>query len=66
VLQVIIKHHPAYADAYLLLGEIYENTGKIDKAQAIYRRALDVKEFSQLDRYRIQEKLRFSKTKEKK
>jgi Tfp pilus assembly protein PilF len=41
VLQNLTKKHPAFPDAYLLLGEIFEKAGKTSAALDIYRQALD-------------------------
>ena len=40
VLKEITQKYPAYPDAYLLLGEIYEKAGKIPTALDLYRQAL--------------------------
>ena len=37
----MIEKQPAYADSYLLLGEIYERWGKKEEAEKIYKKALD-------------------------
>jgi tetratricopeptide (TPR) repeat protein len=40
VLQQLINRQPAYADAYLLLGDTYEKQGKVKEAAGLYRQAL--------------------------
>ena len=40
-LEGLIEKQPAYADSYLLLGEIYERWGKKEEAEKIYKKALD-------------------------
>jgi tetratricopeptide (TPR) repeat protein len=40
VLQELVRRHPGYADAYLLLGGIHERRGRISSAREVYRRAL--------------------------
>ena len=37
-LRKLIDRHPAYADAWVMLGSIYEKQGKTDQAWALYRR----------------------------
>jgi Tfp pilus assembly protein PilF len=39
-LEGLIAKEPAYADAYLLLGGIYEKQGKEKEAETVYRKAL--------------------------
>ena len=41
VLQNLTEKHPAFPDAYLLLGEIFEKEGKTPAALDMYRQALD-------------------------
>jgi tetratricopeptide (TPR) repeat protein len=48
--------YPAYADAYLLLGGIYEKQGKPAEAVETYNRGLSAKDIP--ERYRIQMKIR--------
>jgi len=45
VLRNITGKVPAYGDAYLLMGEIYEKQGKKKEAETIYREALGRKDF---------------------
>jgi tetratricopeptide (TPR) repeat protein len=40
VLDGLITGYPAYADAYVLLGGIYEKQGKMAEAEKVYNRAL--------------------------
>ena len=42
VLEEMIAEHPAFADAYLLLGDIYVVQGREESAFALYRSARDV------------------------
>jgi len=44
-LEDLVQRHPAYGDAYLLLGEIYEKQGKTPEARGLYQRALGTKDF---------------------
>ncbi len=41
-LRDLIRRRPVYADAYLLLADIYEEQGKASDALDVYRRALEV------------------------
>jgi tetratricopeptide (TPR) repeat protein len=41
VLQEVVHRHPAYPEAYLLLGDIYEAQSKWEEARRLYRQALD-------------------------
>lgn len=52
-LAALLTGHPAYGDAYLLLGEIYEKEGKAGEAVALYERALTVKELPEAARREI-------------
>jgi tetratricopeptide (TPR) repeat protein len=58
VLREVTDKAPAYGDAYLLVGEIYEKQGKKKEAEAIYREALGKEGLSQEARLRIDAKLR--------
>jgi len=62
LLHLIKNQWPAYGDAYLLLGDIYEDQGKKEKAAAIYREALTQERLSRQDRYRIELKLKTLET----
>jgi Tfp pilus assembly protein PilF len=42
VLDGLINKYPAYADAYLLLGGIYEKQGKKSEAEGVYNKGLAV------------------------
>ncbi|NIO04187.1 MAG: tetratricopeptide repeat protein [Proteobacteria bacterium] len=57
-LKLVIELWPAYADAYLLLGDIYEKEEKTEDAKALYRHALDGEALSRRDKLRIEMKLR--------
>ena len=57
-LKLVIEVWPAYADAHLLLGDIYEKEGKTEDARALYRHALDGEALSRRDKLRIEKKLR--------
>jgi tetratricopeptide (TPR) repeat protein len=39
-LESLLNRQPAYADSYLLLGDIYQRQGKKEAAEGVYRRAL--------------------------
>jgi tetratricopeptide (TPR) repeat protein len=39
-LQRLLQEHPAFANAYLLLGDIYQEQGRKEKARGVYRRGL--------------------------
>jgi tetratricopeptide (TPR) repeat protein len=58
MLQLIIGQWPAYADAYLQLGDIYEKAGRKEEAEALYIEALKNKGISRLDSLRLEAKLR--------
>ena len=53
----LIEKHPAYADSYLLLGEIYGKQGKKEEAEKIYKRALETDGIPDQDRFRIDAQL---------
>jgi len=53
-LQELINRRPGYADAYFLLAEIHMQQGERQKAEAVYRQALEGKDLNSRDRYRIQ------------
>lgn len=52
-LENLIAKQPNYADAYLLLGAIYERQGKRSDAEKIYARALESKDIPQTYKARI-------------
>ncbi|MBC8421046.1 MAG: tetratricopeptide repeat protein [Desulfobacterales bacterium] len=58
MLRLIIEQWPAYADAYLQLGDIYEKTGRKKDAEALYIKALKNKGVSRQDSLRLDAKLR--------
>ena len=41
VLEDLIRRHPGYADAWLMLGSIYERDRRVDEARNLYRRAME-------------------------
>jgi tetratricopeptide (TPR) repeat protein len=58
VLREVMGKAPAYGDAYLLMGDIYEKQGKKKEAGAIYREALGKEGLPRDARLRIDAKLR--------
>ena len=52
-----VRRHPAYVDAALLLGEIYEQEGRKEDAKEVYRKAVSSGELSDQDSLRIRMKL---------
>jgi tetratricopeptide (TPR) repeat protein len=52
-LEQLLQRHPAYGEAYLLLGELYAKTGKAQEARQLFARALEVKELPNAYRTRI-------------
>ena len=60
-----VKRHPAYVDAALLLGEIYEQDGKKEGAKGVYRKALSTGELSERDSLHLRMKLQSLGEKEK-
>jgi tetratricopeptide (TPR) repeat protein len=58
MLKLVTEQWPAFVDAHLLLGDIYEKEGRKREAQTLYRRALDQQGLSKRDRYRIEAKLK--------
>jgi tetratricopeptide (TPR) repeat protein len=57
-LKNLIMKRPAFADAYLLLAEIYGQQGNRSKAEAVLRKAQQVEDLSPRDRARIAAMLR--------
>ena len=55
----VIKQWPVFADAYLLLGKIYEGQDKTDEARALYLKAIDSVGLSLRDKQRV--KVEFDK-----
>jgi len=60
-----VMHHPAYVDAVLLLGEIYEKDGKKESAKEVYRKVLSGGELSDRDSLLLRVKLQSLEEKEK-
>jgi len=60
-----VKRHPAYVDAVLLLGEIYERDGKKEDAKGVYSKALSTGELSERDSLHLRMKLQSLGEKEK-
>jgi tetratricopeptide (TPR) repeat protein len=58
VLLELIRKQPAYVDAYLMLGEIYEKQGRLEDARAVYQEALSQKGISRQDKSRFKFLLR--------
>ena len=58
LLQQVIQNEPHYVDAYLLLGEIYEERHDISAAVAIYRNALKLELLPPAERRQLEAKLR--------
>ena len=56
VLERLLAAYPSYADAYVLLGEIYEKGGKRVEAERTYDRGINVQGIP--DRHRLQMKFR--------
>ena len=52
-----VDRHPAYLDAVLLLGEIYERDGKKEEAREVYRKALSSGQLSDRDSLRVKARL---------
>jgi Tfp pilus assembly protein PilF len=52
-LETLLARHPAYGDAYLLLGELYVKASKVHEARQLFARALEVKELPDAYRSRI-------------
>jgi tetratricopeptide (TPR) repeat protein len=52
-LEDLLRSHPGYGDAALLLADILEREGKRGEAEAVLRRALESKDLPAADRTRI-------------
>jgi tetratricopeptide (TPR) repeat protein len=52
-LQALLRRHPAYGEAYLLLAELYVKAGKGQEARQLFAQALEVKELPDAYRARI-------------
>lgn len=57
ILNEIMAGFPAYTDAYLLLGSLYEAGGDTTKARQLYEKALKSEGLSEEDTQRLQQKL---------
>jgi tetratricopeptide (TPR) repeat protein len=49
----LLMRHPAYGEAYLLLGELYVKAKKVQEARQLFARALEAKELPDTYRTRI-------------
>ncbi|MBM4326315.1 MAG: ammonia-forming cytochrome c nitrite reductase subunit c552 [Deltaproteobacteria bacterium] len=58
VLRRLAQRHPAYADAYLLLGDTYEKQGRVGEATSLYRQALAQEGMSPQTRRLMETKLK--------
>ncbi len=61
VLTNLVDRYPGYADAYMLLGGIYERQGKTAEAEAVYKKGLAAESIP--DRYKIRIKGRLNSLK---
>ncbi len=57
-LEEIVRNHRGYADAYLLLGQLYEETDRLEDARIFYRRALETPELPDEAKYELATRLR--------
>jgi len=57
-LEALAREYPGYADAYLLLGQLYAGQGRRSRALELLRGALQKEQVSPQDRYRILAQLR--------
>jgi tetratricopeptide (TPR) repeat protein len=57
VLDRLIAKYPAYADAYVLLGGIYEKQGKRAEAEGVYNKGLAVERLPDQYKIRMKERL---------
>jgi len=57
-LSEVIRSHPAYADAYFLLGALYEKQGKTGEARKVYEQALGNLPLSERNRLDLEFKIR--------
>jgi predicted negative regulator of RcsB-dependent stress response len=57
VLRQVVDSDKAFADAYLLMGEIYENRGKKKEAKAIYIQGLAIEGIPEKYRNKISKRL---------
>ena len=51
ILDELIRQPVAYADAYALIGHIYEEQGNINEAVEVYKKAAENERLSERDRY---------------
>jgi len=58
VLQQVVRRHPAYADSYFLLGEMYERQRRIAEAESLYRQGLSQEGMSAQARRLLDAKLK--------
>ena len=58
VLRQVIGRYPLYADAYLLLGEIFERKGKIMDAEEVYHQGMSVEGMPDFEINRIEKRLK--------
>lgn len=52
-LRALIERRPNYVDGYLLLGRVYIEQGKVDRAKKLYQEALELEKLAERDRSRI-------------
>jgi tetratricopeptide (TPR) repeat protein len=57
VLEGLISSYPLNAEAYLLLGEIYEKQGRAGNARDLYRRGMALEGMNERDRTRMEVRL---------
>ena len=56
-LEDTVSRHPAYADAFVLLGQLYEETNRLDDARSFYLRALEVPQLPDEAKYQLAARL---------
>jgi Tfp pilus assembly protein PilF len=57
-LQNLVKQRPGYVEGYFLLAQIHVQQGERQKAEAVYRQALEEKDLSPRDQFRMEAALR--------
>jgi len=57
MLRSIVMNWPLYADAYFLLGDIYEDQGNLEAAKSLYHKAIENDEISYSNRYQFRLRL---------